>query len=159
MEQSKRVALGRVVISQRERLVALEPRGEGMIATTIRSRDEVRNVAAAFSEISSVKVDKEMIGIAEKIMAQKEAPFDPETFVDRYEDALRDLIHEKQEGHEIVRAEEPEPASNVVDLMEALRASLKGDGKGARGGGKARASGASGARKPAAKKSGAKKRA
>jgi DNA end-binding protein Ku len=172
MEHAGQVALGRVVISQRERLLALEPREDGIIATTLRSHDEVKSIKAAFADIPSVKADKDMIAIAEKIISQKETPFDPETFVDRYEDALRDLIAEKQKGHEIVHPEALDEASNVVDLMAALRASLKGGGGTAaksssksssgkaagKSASKASSAGkSSGAKKPAAKK--AKKRA
>lgn len=124
MEKTGKVALGRVVMSQRERLLALEPRGKGIIATTLRSHDEVRDIKSAFSDIPASRPPRDMIVIAEKIMGQKEAAFDPDQFEDRYEDALRKLIKDKQKGHAIVHADEPEP-TNVVDLMEALQNSLK----------------------------------
>lgn len=124
MERSEQVALGRVVISQRERLVALEPRDEGIVATTLRSYDEVREAGQFFDEIPNVRTDKEMVDIAEKIMMQKKAKFDASEFEDRYEDALRDLIQRKRKGQEVIEAEEPEEPSNVVDLMAALQASL-----------------------------------
>lgn len=164
MEKTGKVALGRVVMSQRERLVALEPRGHGLIATTLRSTDEVRDIKKAFSDIPSVRPARDMISIAEKIMGQKEAAFDPERFQDRYENALRKLIKDKQKGHEIVHSDDPEP-TNVVDLMEALRKSLKG-GREKSGGtkapvAKARASmkSASAGRKAPARKKPVKKRA
>jgi DNA end-binding protein Ku len=73
--------------------------------------------------------DKEMVSIATKIMSQKEAKFDPKTFEDRYEDALRDLIKRKRKGQDVVEAAEPEDEeSNVIDLMGALQASLKKKG-------------------------------
>jgi DNA end-binding protein Ku len=126
MEKNEQVALGRLVMSQRERLVALEPRGKGIVATTLRSHDEVRDMKQFFSEIPAVRMDKEMVEVATKIMAQKEAAFDPDTFEDRYEDALRDLIKRKRKGQDVLEAEEPEEEeSNVIDLMEALQASLK----------------------------------
>jgi len=128
MERAGQIALGRVVMSTRERLVALEPRDKGVIATTLRSHDEVRAMKEFFSEIPNVKPDAEMIAIAEKIIGQKEADFDPSEFTDRYEDALRELIERKQKGHRITKPSEPEP-TNVVNLMDALRASLKSDGK------------------------------
>jgi DNA end-binding protein Ku len=132
MEKTEQVALGRLVLSQRERLVALEPRGKGIVATTLRSHDEVRDMDQFFSDIPAVRMDREMVSVATKIMAQKEAKFDPSTFEDRYEDALRDLIARKRKGQDVVEAEEPEPEeSNVIDLMEALQASLKKRGKAA----------------------------
>jgi DNA end-binding protein Ku len=129
MEETGQVALGRLVMSQRERLVALEPRGKGMVATTLRSHDEVRDMQDFFGEIPTVRMDKEMVQVATKIMSQKEAKFDPKTFEDRYEDALRDLIKRKRKGQNVVETEEPEDeGSNVIDLMEALQASLKKKG-------------------------------
>jgi len=127
MERAGQVALGKLVMSQRERLVALEPRGKGIVATTLRSHDEVRDMKQFFSDIPAVRTDKEMVDIAEKIMAQKEAAFNPATFKDRYEDALRDLIKRKRKGQNVVEADEPEEEaeSNVVDLMAVLQASLK----------------------------------
>jgi DNA end-binding protein Ku len=132
MEKTEQVALGRLVLSQRERVVALEPRGKGIVATTLRSHDEVRDMKQFFNDIPAVRMDREMVSVATKIMAQKEAKFDPSTFEDRYEDALRDLIARKRKGQDVVEAEEPEPEeSNVIDLMEALQASLKKRGKAA----------------------------
>jgi DNA end-binding protein Ku len=151
MEEQGQVALGRLVMSQRERLVALEPRGKGIVATTLRSHDEVRDLKAFFSDIPAVRTDKEMVAVAAKIMSQKEAKFDPSTFEDRYEDALRDLIKRKRKGQDVLEAEEPEEeSSNVVDLMSALQASLKKKG---RAGAKAPAKRAAAAHAPAPRKS------
>jgi DNA end-binding protein Ku len=129
MEETGQVALGRLVMSQRERLVALEPRGKGIVATTLRSHDEVRDMKDYFGEIPAVRMDKEMVQVATKIMSQKHAKFDPKTFEDRYEDALRDLIKRKRKGQNVVETDEPQDEeSNVIDLMEALQASLKKKG-------------------------------
>src|SRR5258706_6615194 len=133
MERSGQIALGRLVMSQRERLVALEPRDKGIVATTLRSYEEVREMKQFFDDIPNVKSDRDMIAIAEKIIAQKEEDFDPTKFDDRYEDALKALIEEKRKGHKIVRPKEPEP-SNVINLMDALKKSLSSSGSG--GGGK-----------------------
>lgn len=126
MVQANRIALGRVVMHTRERLVAIEPRGEGLLATILRTRDEVVNTAAALDDLPQGKPDKQMIDIARKIIDQKEGPFDPDEFTDRYEDALRALIEEKKRGHKITRVEEPDDTTNVVDLMAALKKSLAG---------------------------------
>ena len=158
MEKTGKVALGRVVMSQRERLVALEPREHGLIATTLRSHDEVRDIKKAFSDIPNVRPKRDMISIAERIMGQKEAPFDPERFEDRYEDALRKLIKEKQKGHEIVHADEPEP-TNVVDLMEALQNSLKGKKAASKSTAKSGTAKRSTAKKAPARKKATRKRA
>jgi DNA end-binding protein Ku len=123
MEKSGQIALGRIVMATRERILALEPRGRGMLAYTIRSDAEVRKPDEIFQGISDAPADPAMVSIAEKIIEQKEGPFDPSLFVDRYEEALKALIEEKTKGHKPVAAPEPED-TNVVDLMSALRASL-----------------------------------
>jgi len=123
MQRSGQIALGRVVLSTRERLLALEPRGNGILAYSLRTDDEVRKPDEIFAAISDAAPDAAMISIAEKIIEQKAGPFDPSRFVDRYEEALKALIAEKQKGHAPVAAAEPED-TNVVDLMSALRASL-----------------------------------
>ena len=124
MEKTEKVALGRVVMHQRERLVALEPRDNGLLAYTLRSHDEVRKPEEFFDDIPEHKADASMISIAEKIIEQQSGEFDPSEFTDRYEDALRALIEEKKKGKgAIAKVEEPQD-TNVVDLMEALRRSL-----------------------------------
>ena len=128
MERAEQVALGRIVISSRERLVAIEPRDRGLVATTLRSYDEVRAMKDYFADIPQIRPDPEMIAIAAKIIAQKEADFDPTEFKDHYEDALRELIERKQKGHKISKKDEP-AESNVINLMDALKASLKGGGE------------------------------
>ena len=155
MEKAKKVALGRLVMHQRERLIALEPREKGILAYTIRSNREVRDAHEVFSHIPSTKPPAEMVAIAEKIIGQKEGPFDPSKFNDRYEDALRALIKEKEKGHKIAEVKEPKEAE-VIDLMEALKRSL-GEG-GARRKTSARKAAAP-AKKAPAGKSAAKKRA
>jgi DNA end-binding protein Ku len=125
MAKSGQIALGRVVMSTRERLLALEPRGKGILAYTLRTDAEVRKESEIFDAVSDKAPDKAMIAIAEKIIEQQEGPFDPSQFVDRYEEALKDLIKAKQKGHKVEKVAEPED-TNVVDLMAALRASLGG---------------------------------
>jgi DNA end-binding protein Ku len=128
MRRSGRIALGRVVLSTRERILALEPRDKGIVAWSLRSADEVRKPDEIFAANADGKPDPQMIAIAEKIIDQMAADFDPSRFVDRYEEALEALIAEKQKGHKPVAAAEPED-TNVIDLMSALRASLAGKGK------------------------------
>ena len=128
MEKSGQIALGRIVLATRERILALEPRGKGILAYTLRSDDEVRKPGEIFEAISDAKPDPAMIAIAEKIIEQQKGPFDPSLFVDHYEEALKTLIADKQKGHKLVASAEPED-TNVVDLMAALRASLGGKEK------------------------------
>jgi len=129
MQTSGQIALGRVVIGTRERLLALEPRDKGILAYTLRADAEVRKPDEIFGAISDAKPDPGMIAIAEKIIEQKEGPFDPSQFVDRYEAALKALIEDKTKGRKPAKVSEPQD-TNVVDLMAALRASLgaKSDG-------------------------------
>lgn len=124
MRKSKKVALGRVVMHGRERLVALEPREDGLLAYTLRTKGEVRDAKKAFDDIPAAKPDKAMLDIAAKIIEQKSADFDPDTFEDRYETALKDLIKSKMKGRKLVAAPEPEDTP-VSDLMAALQESLK----------------------------------
>jgi len=126
MREANKIALGRVVMHSRERLMAIEPRDNGLLATTLRTRDEVVNTAETLADVPHGKPDKSMITIARKIIEQKEGDFDPAEFNDRYDDALRELIEQKKKGHKITRAEEPRDVGNVVDLMAALRKSLEG---------------------------------
>src|SRR3984885_2637341 len=127
LAKSGQIALGRVVIGTRERILALEPRDKGILAYTIRTDAEVRKPDEIFDPISDKAADPAMISIAEKIIEQQEGPFDPSQFVDRYEEALKALIAEKQKGHTVKAVAEPED-TNVVDLMAALRASLAAKG-------------------------------
>jgi DNA end-binding protein Ku len=128
MEKSGQIALGRIVMATRERILALEPRGKGILAYTIRSDAEVRKADEIFDAISDANADPAMISIAEKIIEQQEGPFDPGQFVDRYEEALKALIEEKTKGHKPAHVDEPDD-TNVIDLMSALRASLAAKGK------------------------------
>ena len=127
MSRSGQIALGRVVMSTRERLLALEPRGKGILAYTLRTDAEVRAEDEIFGAISDKAPDAAMISIAEKIIQQQEGPFDPSQFTDRYEEALKALIADKRKGHKVAKVAEPDD-TNVVDLMAALRASLGAPG-------------------------------
>ena len=152
MSSQQKIALGRVVLHQRERLLAIEPREEGMLAYSLRTYDEVRKPQDVFDSIPDVKPDAQMVQIAEKIIDQLEGPFEPSKFNDRYEDALRALIREKEKGAgRTVAVEEPKDTS-TTDLMEQLRRSL-GEGGGER---RAPSTPKPARRKPAAK---ARKRA
>ena len=125
MAETGKIALGRVVLHTRERLLALEPRDKGIVAYSLRTKGEVRAAADYFDDIPDAKVDKNMLAIAEKIIEQQEGDFDPSTFVDNYEEALKALIAEKEKGQKPKLAPPPKD-TNVSDLMEALRASLQG---------------------------------
>jgi DNA end-binding protein Ku len=123
MNRKGMVALGRLVMSTRERICGIEIEDQGLRLTTLRTAEEVRDMAQMPAP-PLPKPDPQMLAIAEKIVEQQAGEFEPDEFVDRYEDALRAMIEEKKKGH-IVK---PERVANddgkVVDLMAALRASL-----------------------------------
>lgn len=127
MGDTGKLALGRVVLHSRERLVAIEPRGKGILLSTLRSADEIRDEKEFFDGIPAQHASKQMVEIAEKIIEQQEAAFDPTAFKDRYEDALRALIKAKQKGEKPVEAPAPQE-EKVVSLMDALKRSLQQTG-------------------------------
>ena len=119
-----KVAIGRVVLTNREHIIALEPLDKGLMGTLLRYPYEVRSEEEYFDDIQDVKVTKDMLDLAKHIVNQKAGHFEPDKFEDRYETALRDLIRRKEKGEKLVTAE-PVENDNVIDLMEALKKSLK----------------------------------
>jgi DNA end-binding protein Ku len=136
MRSTALVGLARAVLYGHERLLMLEPQDKGIKATTLRYREEIRPAKDYFSDIEEKKVPKDMLELAEHILKTKRAHFDPSKFSDRYEDALKALIHAKQAGKAPPAA--PSKPSNVINLMDALRRSVRSDGGegSSRGGGK-----------------------
>jgi DNA end-binding protein Ku len=118
------VALGRIVLSKRERVIALQPWEKGLLGTTLRYAYEVRNAGEYFDEIPDTKVPKEMMQLAEHILESKTGDFDPDSFVDHYEEAVVEMLKQKQAGAPVRKQKTAAPASNVVNLMDALRKSV-----------------------------------
>jgi DNA end-binding protein Ku len=137
------VGLARVVLYNHERLLMLEPLGNGIKATALRYQDEIRDQNDYFSEIESKKVAKDMLELAEHILKTKRGHFNPAKYSDRYEDALKVLIKAKQAGKPAPAA--PARPSNVINLMDALRRSVRSDGG---GGGKGEAVSRRGGKSP-----------
>jgi DNA end-binding protein Ku len=125
IREMDKVAIGRVVLTNREHIIALEARDKGLIGTLLRYPYEVRDPAEYFDDIQDVKVTKDMLDLARHIVNQKAGQFDPEKFEDHYETALVDLINLKRAGKPITPKERPR-GENVVDLMDALRKSVGG---------------------------------
>jgi DNA end-binding protein Ku len=122
------VALGRVVLTRREHVIALEPMGRGLLGMTLRYPYEIRDEQSYFEDIPEVKLPKEMLDLATHIVNTKSGHFDPSHFEDRYENALIDLLKKKEAGEKI----EPirgAPPPRVVNLMDALRASIDAEKK------------------------------
>src|ERR1041384_2705584 len=127
MKKKGWVGLGRVVTHRRERLLMLQSRGKGIVGTALRYKSEVRDEDQYFDDIPNVKVTSDMVKLAEHIIESKRGHFDPSKSEDRYEDALRALIKAKRAGKDPPAPPEPRP-SNVINLMDALRRSVKGGG-------------------------------
>ena len=123
MAAENKVAIARLVMASRERVVTIGAREKGMFVTTLRDPREVRSTASYFDEIPDVKTDPEMLQLAEKLIEQKVTHFDPKLYEDRYESALMEMIKEKLKGHKPIIAAAPE-RGNVINLMDALKASL-----------------------------------
>jgi DNA end-binding protein Ku len=132
IREMDKVAIGRVVLTNREHIIALEPLDKGLMGTLLRYPYEVRDPAEYFDEIQDVKVTKDMLDLARHIVEQKAGNFEPDKFEDQYETALVDLINQKRAGKPITPKERPR-GENVVDLMEALRKSVGGAGSESKG--------------------------
>src|SRR6476659_400924 len=129
MTKKKMAGIGRIVLSRRERMLMLNPRGKGMLATTLRYPYEVRQDAEYFEGIHDVKLSSEMLDIAQEIIARKSGHFDPDKFNDRYEEALVEMLRAKQSGQVFTAPQAAEPG-NVVNIMDALKRSLQATGGG-----------------------------
>jgi DNA end-binding protein Ku len=125
IREMDKVAIGRLVLTNREHIIALEPLDKGLMGTLLRYPYEVRDPQEYFDDIQDVKVTKDMLDLARHIVEQKSGNFEPDKFEDQYETALVDLINQKRAGKPITPKERPR-GENVVDLMEALRKSVGG---------------------------------
>src|SRR3569623_1214512 len=123
MRKSGKLAIARLVMPSRERIVTIGARETGMFVSTLRNPSEVRGTAEYFGNITVGKPDPEMLELAEKLIEQKVTKFDPKVYEDRYEAALMQMIREKLKGHKPIIAAAPE-RGNVINLMDALKASL-----------------------------------
>ncbi|MGJ4904557.1 Ku protein [Bradyrhizobium sp. HKCCYLS2058] len=123
-----KVAIGRVVLTNREHIIALEPLGKGLMGTLLRYPYEVRSEDEYFDDIQDVKITGDMLDLAKHIVEKKSADFQPETFEDHYEAALIELINKKRSGVTIAAKTAPKSSGNVINLMDALKRSLAGEG-------------------------------
>jgi DNA end-binding protein Ku len=122
-----KVAIGRVVLTNREHIIALEPLDNGLMGTLLRYPYEVRNEKEYFDDIQDVKITKDMLDLAKHIVEQKSGSFEPDQFEDRYEQALIDLINQKRNGLGTTAKAAPKSGGNVINLMDALKRSLSGE--------------------------------
>ncbi|WP_449471519.1 non-homologous end joining protein Ku [Sphingobium chungangianum] len=129
LRRAKKVGLGQLAMRGREYIVSLKPCGRGMVLETLRYADEVNRAQSYFREIEDVKPDPELLDLAEALIEKKTAPFKPDSFHDRYVDALERLIEKKKKakGRRIIEDEDETPvkrSGNVIDLMAALKKSV-----------------------------------
>ena len=115
-------------MARRERIMMLEPFGKGIMGTTLHYPYEIRSDEAVFEEIPEMKLPDQMIGLAEEIIDRMTGEFQPDKFEDRYENAMIELIRSKQAGMPAPKETAPARPANVVNLMDALRRSIEGDG-------------------------------
>ncbi|WP_404385929.1 Ku protein [Caenispirillum salinarum] len=135
---AKKMALGQIVLGGKEHIVAIRPCGKGLLLETLRYAEELREAEEYFAEVEDVKPDKDQVKMAQQLIESRAGEFKPETFHDHYQDALRDLIEERMQGHEgPVEKDAGKPKKGqVINLMDALKNSLKEEDKGGSGGGK-----------------------
>jgi DNA end-binding protein Ku len=124
-----KVAIGRIVLTNREHIIALEPLDKGLMGTLLRYPYEVRDEKDYFDDIQDVKITKDMLDLAKHIVEKKSAAFEPENFEDHYEAALVDLINKKRSGVKIAAKTTPKTSGNVISLMDALKRSLSSEGQ------------------------------
>jgi DNA end-binding protein Ku len=132
MRGKKMVALGRVVLAKRERIIMLQPWGKGVMGSTLRYGYEVRDQKDFFDDLPDVKIPPDMLKLAEHILASKEADFDPSEFVDHYEEAVVDMLKKKQAGVAVPKGQAAKHSPNVINLMDALKRSLGGRASGSK---------------------------
>ncbi|GAC1549676.1 MAG: Ku protein [Beijerinckiaceae bacterium] len=118
------VALGRIVLARRERVMMLQAWDKGLLGTTLRYPYEVRDAESYFSDIADIKISREMLGLAEHILESKAADFDPSQFRDRFEEALIEMLKKKQAGVPMPKSGVVPSTANAVSLIEALKRSL-----------------------------------
>lgn len=126
------VALGNIVFTTREHVIAIGPRGKGMLGITLRYPYEIRSEADYFDGIPDEKIPKDMLDLAVHLIETKAGHFTPEKFEDHYENALRELIKKKQHGEKVDKPKERAPAI-VTNVMEALRKSVAAERRRPRG--------------------------
>jgi DNA end-binding protein Ku len=127
IEEIKMVAIARIVLTTREHIIALEPRGKGIMGTLLRYPYEVRDEKNYFDDIPTPKLSRDAMDLAKHIVQMKSAHFHPEKFEDHYEKALRELIAKKQAG-ERIEAPKARPPAKTINLMDALKQSIAAEG-------------------------------
>lgn len=126
LKKTKKIGLGQIVVRGQSSIVAIKPCGKGLLLETLRYADEVKKADSVFDTLPAKKVDTDLVELAEQLIGKKAGDFHPEKFKDSYNVALRELIKAKQENRPPREIEEVPPASNVINLMDALKRSVRG---------------------------------
>jgi DNA end-binding protein Ku len=133
LKETGKIGLGQIVVRGKSNVVALKASGKGLLIETLRYADEIQKADQFFADVPDTKPDKELLGLAEELIQRKAKPFDPKAFKDPYEVALRELIDAKIEKRAPQEVEETRPSAKVINLMEALKKSVKGGAEPAKG--------------------------
>ena len=129
LKETKKIGLGQIVVRGQGSIVAIKPCGKGLLMETLRFAEEIKKASTSFDPIPAKKPDKDLIDLAEELIEKRVGAFHPEEFKDKYTDALRELIEAKQHRRKPRAIEETPPASNVINLMDALKRSVRGGGE------------------------------
>jgi DNA end-binding protein Ku len=129
LKKTKKIGLGQIVVRGQGSIVAIKPLGKGLLMETLRYADEVKKADEVFDAVPAKKVDTDLVALAEELIGKKAGAFHPEKFKDSYTVALRELIRAKEEKRPPRAIEETPAASNVINLMDALKRSVKGGGE------------------------------
>jgi DNA end-binding protein Ku len=128
LKATKKIGLGQLVARGQGSIVALRPAGKGLMIETLRYADEVQNAEQYFSTVPGAKPEKELLSLATELIERKVAPFNPKAFKDQYEVALREIIDAKIEHRAPLAIDQPQLGAKVINLMEALKRSVKAGG-------------------------------
>jgi DNA end-binding protein Ku len=128
LRAARKIGLGQIVLSGRERIAALGPCGDGLLLETLRYEDDLKDAKKFFAPAKGVKADRDQLELARRLIEQKSGAFEPDAFKDHYEQAVREMLDAKRKHKEVVTAEPPvRRSAEVIDLMDALRRSVKGE--------------------------------
>jgi DNA end-binding protein Ku len=125
LEETKKVAVAKIAFRDREHLAALSPLDGHMLMNTLHWPDEIRSIEGIKGVDGNTKVSDRELQMAKTLVESLADTFDPERYQDNYKEALMEVVKAKVEGEEMVSAPEPEAAPRVMDLMEALKASVE----------------------------------
>jgi DNA end-binding protein Ku len=126
LKKTKKIGLGQLVVRGKGSIVAIKPNGKGLMLETLRYADEIQKADSYFSDLSKANPSSELVGLAEELIERKSSKFDPKQFKDTYSVAVQELIDAKLEKRPPKEIEEPQHSAQVIDLMQALKRSVRG---------------------------------